>query len=180
MSAPAAQTPPETGPYGSNQAEETPSEMATANPPAVEPSPVETPVRQAPPPEPPRAEKRQVPSLAAAVDDVRRIVESLEEALEQMEHVLELVELAEEQKMSDEREIENLRRALRRLQQGPRHEPPRDRRSDYRREGPPRGRGETVEPRQEDSRASEPVHEAEPEMHEEGSGDEFGPEEHSG
>jgi predicted RNase H-like nuclease (RuvC/YqgF family) len=56
-------------------------------------------------------------AIRQAVDEVRQIVESLEQALEQMEEVRELVELAERQQSADEREIESLRRALRRIQQ---------------------------------------------------------------
>ena len=44
------------------------------------------------------------------------IVDSLKEALEKMEDVLELVEQAERQKLSDEHEIDSLRRLLRQLQ----------------------------------------------------------------
>jgi hypothetical protein len=57
---------------------------------------------------------------------VRQIVESLEQALEQMEEVLELVELAERQKSGDEREMDSLRRALRKIQppRGHRDAPP--------------------------------------------------------
>jgi hypothetical protein len=55
-------------------------------------------------------------AVSKAVDEVRQIVESLEHALEQMEEVLKLVELAEHQKFDDEREIESLRRALRKIQ----------------------------------------------------------------
>jgi uncharacterized protein (DUF3084 family) len=60
------------------------------------------------------------------MDEVRQIVASLEQVLEQMEEVQELVEQAERQKMADEREIESLRRALRRIHQprGERPEPP--------------------------------------------------------
>ena len=58
--------------------------------------------------------------MRQAVDEVRQIVESLEQTLEQMEEVRDLVELAERQQSADEREIESLRRALRRIQ------PPRD------------------------------------------------------
>jgi predicted RNase H-like nuclease (RuvC/YqgF family) len=57
------------------------------------------------------------PAISRAVDEVRQIVESLEQALEQMEEVCELVELADRQKSADEREIESLRRALRKIQQ---------------------------------------------------------------
>jgi hypothetical protein len=47
---------------------------------------------------------------------VTQIVESMRQTLVQMEEVLELVELAERQKLGDEREIDSLRRALRRIQ----------------------------------------------------------------
>jgi uncharacterized membrane protein YccC len=56
-------------------------------------------------------------AISQAVEEVTQIVESLKQALEQMEEVLELVELAERQKSADEREIESLRRALRKIQQ---------------------------------------------------------------
>jgi hypothetical protein len=56
-------------------------------------------------------------AISQAVEEVMQIVESLKRALEQMEEVLELVELAERQKSADEREIESLRRALRKIQQ---------------------------------------------------------------
>jgi hypothetical protein len=55
-------------------------------------------------------------AISRAIGEVMRIVDSLKQALEQMEEVLELVELAERQKIADEREIENLRRALRKIQ----------------------------------------------------------------
>jgi predicted RNase H-like nuclease (RuvC/YqgF family) len=61
--------------------------------------------------------RRDASTISQAVDEVREIVESLEQALEQMEEVRELVELAERQRFADEREIESLRRALRRIQQ---------------------------------------------------------------
>jgi hypothetical protein len=61
---------------------------------------------------------------------VTELVESLKQALDKMEEVLELVELAERQKLADEREIESLRRVLNRIHQprGGRFEPrePRD------------------------------------------------------
>jgi Na+/phosphate symporter len=55
-------------------------------------------------------------AISQAVNEVTHVVESLKQALNQMEDVLELVELAERQKLGDEREIESLRRALRQLQ----------------------------------------------------------------
>ena len=63
--------------------------------------------------------------IGRTVEEVRKIVESLEAALGQMEEVLRLVELAEQQKNADERELESLRRALHRLQS-----PRRDRQSE--------------------------------------------------
>ena len=51
------------------------------------------------------------------------IAESLKHTIDQFDEILELVELAERQKLADEREIDELRRALRRIQP-PRHQPP--------------------------------------------------------
>jgi hypothetical protein len=51
-----------------------------------------------------------------AADEVADVIESLKRTLAQMEDVLELIETAERQKLTDEREIESLRRALRSLQ----------------------------------------------------------------
>ena len=90
---------------------------------------------------------------------MRRIVASLEEALDLMEEVQELVELAEDQKLGDEREIENLRRALRRIQVPPR-EQEKERRPEIKREEP---------------KHEEPPHE--PEQHEEPEDEDTGPEE---
>src|SRR5215469_7653647 len=87
--------------------------------PSVEQAPPERPVHAPRPERPPAYKPRQEQNLspvAKAANEVRHIVESLEQALEQMEEVLELVELAEHQKHDDEREIESLRRALRRIQ----------------------------------------------------------------
>jgi hypothetical protein len=64
----------------------------------------------------PRAAKMDVSAISQAVTEATQIVESLKQSLEQMEEVLELVELAERQKLADEREIESLLRALRQLQ----------------------------------------------------------------
>ncbi|HXF09816.1 MAG TPA: hypothetical protein VN625_03460 [Desulfuromonadaceae bacterium] len=51
-----------------------------------------------------------------AADEVADIIESLRQTLAQMEEVLDLVELAERQKLIDDREIEALRRQLRQIQ----------------------------------------------------------------
>jgi acyl-CoA reductase-like NAD-dependent aldehyde dehydrogenase len=64
----------------------------------------------------PRAAKPEGSAISRAVNEVTDIVESLREALTQMEEVLELVEHAERQKITDEREIESLLRALHQLQ----------------------------------------------------------------
>ena len=60
-------------------------------------------------------------AIGQAIEEVTRIVEALKQTLDQMEEVLELVELAERQKLADEREIASLRQALRRIHQ-PRNE----------------------------------------------------------
>jgi hypothetical protein len=56
-------------------------------------------------------------AISQAVEEVTQIVESLKQTLNQMEEVLELVELAERQKLADEREVESLRRALHKIHQ---------------------------------------------------------------
>ena len=58
-------------------------------------------------------------AISQAIDEVMEIVAALKGAVDQMEDVLELVELAERQKLGDEREIESLRRALRNVHQRP-------------------------------------------------------------
>src|ERR1700722_19170490 len=64
----------------------------------------------------PRKNNPDISAISSAVGEVTDIVESLRQALERMEEVLELVELAERQKLTDEREIESLLRALRQFQ----------------------------------------------------------------
>src|SRR5664280_2056070 len=54
-------------------------------------------------------------AVAHAIQQVTHIVEELKRALEEMEEVLETLEFAERQKIDDEREIENLEHALRKL-----------------------------------------------------------------
>jgi hypothetical protein len=63
-----------------------------------------------------RAVRTDGSAISQAVNEVMRIVESLRRTLEDMEEVLELVEIAERQKITDEREIEALLRALRQFQ----------------------------------------------------------------
>ncbi len=64
----------------------------------------------------PRVPRTDGSAISQAVNEVMQIVASLKQTLEQMEEVLELVELAERQKLTDEREIESLLRALRQFQ----------------------------------------------------------------
>lgn len=70
------------------------------------------------PPSPPKQfqPKRRGSPLMQAADEVADIIESLKHTLAQMEEVLELIETAERQKISDEHEIESLRRQLRQIQ----------------------------------------------------------------
>jgi hypothetical protein len=90
-----------------------PAAPVTAAGSAPEALPVELATQPAVPaaPEPETARS----AISRAIDEVGQIVESLKAALDQMEDVLELVELAERQKIDDEREIETLRQALRQL-----------------------------------------------------------------
>jgi len=83
----------------------------------------ETPVRPVPsrqkfqpPVHAPRVAKPSGSPLLQAADEVADVIESLKQTLAQMEEVMELIELAERQKLTDEREIESLHRALRQLQ----------------------------------------------------------------
>ena len=89
----------------------TPSNQQFASP---APDPIEPPKEKIRPV--PRKSNPDVSAISQAVNEVMQVVESLRETLEQMEDVLELVEHAERQKITDEREIESLLRALRQLQ----------------------------------------------------------------
>jgi len=63
-------------------------------------------------------EREPLPKTAAvsqAIEQVTGVIEELKHALSEMEEVLETLELAERQKIDDEREIESLQRALRQL-----------------------------------------------------------------
>jgi hypothetical protein len=55
-------------------------------------------------------------AVTEAIEQVNHIIETLRATLNDMEEVLETVELAERQKIADEREIETLRRGLRQVQ----------------------------------------------------------------
>ena len=83
-------------------------------------------------------------AISQAVEHATEIAGSLKQMIDQLDEVLELVEVAERQKLADEREIEELRRALRRIQ------PPR------REQQPPPPRG----PRRDEPRRDEPRRDA--------------------
>lgn len=63
-------------------------------------------------------------AITDAIEQVNRVIEELKHALDEMEEVLETLELAERQKIDDEREIQSLQRALRHLHR-PRDNDPR-------------------------------------------------------
>ena len=63
-------------------------------------------------------------AISEAVAHATEIAESLKQMIDQLDEVLELVEVAERQKLADEREIEELRRALRRIQPPRREQQP--------------------------------------------------------
>jgi|GEM_PF-6533182 len=67
-------------------------------------------------PQPPVPEFK-TPAVTEAIEQVTKVVEDLKNVLNEMEELLETLELAERQKIDDEREIEALNRALRQLRQ---------------------------------------------------------------
>jgi len=88
-------------------------------------------------------------AISQAVEHATEIAESLKQMIDHLDEVLELVEVAERQKLADEREIDELRRALRRIQ------PPRREQQPFRpprREEPPRGQPRESGPRPEEPR----------------------------
>jgi hypothetical protein len=66
-------------------------------------------------PEPPPQREPEPFAVSKAIDQVNYIIEDLKKVLGEMEELLETLELAERQKIDDERELESLQRALRRL-----------------------------------------------------------------
>jgi hypothetical protein len=122
-------------------------ELAAELPPAPAPEP--EPERERRPERPPQPEYRrpeprpwvkpadfrpaEVSAISQAVAHATQIAEALKHTIDELDEILELVEIAERQKLADEREIEELRRALRRIQpprqqqhapRGPRHDEP--------------------------------------------------------
>ena len=65
--------------------------------------------------EPERDAPPRPPSVSEAIEQDTGVIEELKQVLGEMEEVLETLELAERQKIDDEREIEWLQRALRQL-----------------------------------------------------------------
>lgn len=87
-------------------------------------------------------------AISEAVAHATEIAESLKQMIDQLDEVLELVEVAERQKLADERELDELRRALRRIQPPRREMPqqqsrPQPRRDEPRRPQPPREQPES-------------------------------------
>ena len=91
-------------------------------------------------------------AISQAVAHATEIAESLKHTIDQLDEILELVEFAERQKIADEREIDELRRALRRIQP-PRHQPPPSR--GPRHDEPQRGYKEHA-PRRDEPRPARP------------------------
>ena len=91
-------------------------------------------------------------AIHEAVAHATFIANALKELHEQMDEILELVEVAERQKLADERELDELRRALRRIQPQNRPSPPPTR--GQRRDEPRQSR---PEPRENVQRHEEPA-----------------------
>lgn len=156
---PHPETPAEFASHETGSPEAPEAEPPAEIPAASEPEPArsaEAPRERQPPrelprerrPEPPRPKPWVKPAdfrpaeasaISQAVEHATEIAESLKQMIDHLDEVLELVEVAERQKLADEREIEELRRALRRIQP-PRREPPQPPQSSRgpRRDEPPR------------------------------------------
>jgi len=95
-------------------------------------------------------------AIHQAVAHATEIAEVLRELVDRIDEILELVEVAERQKLADERELDNLRRALRRIQ------PPRQSHSSEPHRGHSRGdsrsRQDFPRTRPESGPAHEPSH----------------------
>lgn len=70
----------------------------------------------------PEETSHKTPAITDAIEQVNRIIEELKHSLDEMEEVLETLELAERQKIDDEREIQSLQRALRQLHRPREHD----------------------------------------------------------
>jgi len=151
--APAAEIPP------APQPEREPQRL---DPPPVSESRYQEPQRPKPWTKPADFRPAETSAVSQAVAHATEIAESLRHLLDQLDEILELVEVAERQKLADEREIEELRRALRRIQpqrhqpqqsqRGPRQDEPQ---RGYRDHGQRRDEPRRDEPRREDARREE-------------------------
>ncbi len=189
---------------------EPPVPTAAETPPAARPQPAHQPRHErrpdsAPPKpwvKPADFRPADTSAIHQAVVHATEIAEGLRELVDRIDEILELVEIAERQKLADERELDNLRRALRRIQ------PPRQMHSHEPHRGPSRGdarsRQDYPPSRHEPGRAQDPspaqpshpeeghgseaefhgeATEGQPETHDEGHGEEHSEErgeEHSG
>ncbi len=160
---------------------EPPIPTAAETPPVARPQPVHQPRHErrpdSPPPKPwiKPADFRPADTSAIhqAVVHATEIAEGLRELVDRIDEILELVEVAERQKLADERELDNLRRALRRIQpprQMSSHEPHRGQsrgdsrpRQDYPPSRPESGRAHEPTPAQ--ASHSEEGHGSEGESH---------------
>ena len=111
----------------SSQIESTETKLPPLRPASVfrareQPRVRESQIRKEPVPE--SETESKVRSITKAIEQVNEIITELKHALEEMDDVLETLEMAERQKIDDEREIEHLQRALRRLNR-PRDDEPR-------------------------------------------------------
>ena len=97
--------------------------FSEASEPAGETEPA--PVQEPPSTQSARAAVPPVAAVSQAIEEVNLVIEELKHALDQMEEVLETLELAERQKIDDEREIDALQQALRRLRRPGPSGPPR-------------------------------------------------------
>jgi hypothetical protein len=146
---PGDSSPPEEISHGQADAHAEPAPEAVAEPVAEVRTPKRDPGPERRPERPYQPERRrpepkpwtkpadfrpaETSAISQAVALATEIAGSLKEMTDQLDEILELVELAERQKIADEREIDELHRALRRIQpprhqqnaqRGPRHDEP--------------------------------------------------------
>jgi hypothetical protein len=84
--------------------------------PPQRPNPRSQPPRQ---PTKPATPEQISSAVGEAIEDVYRITETLKRVLDDLDELLETLELAERQKLEDERELDTLRRAMRQVTQRP-------------------------------------------------------------
>ena len=126
------------------------------------------PEQRAPRPRYPDFRPADASAISQAVEHATEIADGLKKMIDHLDEVLELVEVAERQKLADEREIDELRRALRRIQ------PPRQPQT-FR---PPRHDEPQRGPREQTSHHSESPHQKESDSHHETPSSQSEPEPH--